>query len=73
MSIRLKIIALPLSVALLVTLLMGSGMFVSGRHAMQIIRDRDLDTAQAWLEASIRRTHKIALAQAEVIAALPVV
>lgn len=48
-------------------------MFVSEQHALRIMHDRDLDTAQAWLEASINRTHKIALAQAEVIASLPVV
>ena len=73
MSIRAKIIVLPVAVALLVTVLMGVGMFVSEQHALRIMHDRDLDTAQAWLEASINRTHKIALAQAVVIASLPVV
>lgn len=73
MSIRLKIIILPVAVALLVTGLMGAGMLVSARDALQIMRDRDLDTAQAWLESSLNRTHEVALAQAEVIAALPVV
>lgn len=73
MSIRAQITSLPIAIALLVACLMAGGMFVSGRQAVAIMHDRDLDTAQAWLEASIARTHRIALAQAEVIASLPVV
>ena len=73
MSIRQKIILFPVAVALLVAFLMGTGMFLSGQRAMTLIHDRDLDTAQAWLESSITRTHEVALAQAEIIAALPVV
>ena len=73
MSIRQKLILLPVAVALLVMILMGSGMLVSERRVLDIIHDRDLDTAQAWLDSSINRTHEVALAQAEVIASLPVV
>ncbi len=73
MSIRARIILLPLIVTFLVALLMAGGMMLGGKKALGIMRERDLATAQAWLEAEIKRTHLIALAQAEVIASLPAV
>ncbi|MCB1359406.1 MAG: HAMP domain-containing protein, partial [Maritimibacter sp.] len=73
MSIRQKIILLPVIASLLVMVLMGAGMLVSERRTLEIIHDRDLDTAQAWLTSAISRTHEVALAQAEVIASLPAV
>lgn len=71
MSIRLKIIALPVAIALLVAVLMGLGMFKAKSTALELILDRELALAENWLNASVARTHKIALSQAELIASLP--
>jgi methyl-accepting chemotaxis protein len=71
MSIRTKIILLPLCVALLVAILMGIGMYKAERTSLEMIHNRELEVAENWLTASVQGSHKEALARAELIAALP--
>ncbi|MEJ1992464.1 MAG: cache domain-containing protein, partial [Maritimibacter sp.] len=71
MSIRNKILLLPVGVALLVLGLMVGGMMVVKTTTVDLIHERELETSQKWLNAALDDTLKNALDRAELIASLP--
>ena len=71
MSIRKKILLLPVAIALLVVVMMVGGMLLVQNRTIAIIHDRELNISESWLRAALQTTLDDAGARAELIAALP--
>ncbi len=73
MSVRAKIVALPVVIALLVAALMFAGMLVVKSTMLSTVHQRELATSSERLTAAIQAATRDALDRAELIAAIPAV